>query len=155
MSTVARRTFRSTPHRDATETWHRIVDLLTRGKDGDARHELLAVTGIVSAVITDQAPKVSPIVSTCDGPRVRIYCAYDDDALDADFGDEAPLSFDALKGNWAISLPCAKGDLDWVTRALKKHSERITARDADAGITLDDDAAKAEPLTLNLEGLKK
>jgi len=37
MITVASRTFRSTPHRDAMQTWRAIVDLLTRGQDGPAR----------------------------------------------------------------------------------------------------------------------
>jgi hypothetical protein len=43
MTTVASRTFRSTPHRDALLTWTAIIELLTQGKRGEARNELLAV----------------------------------------------------------------------------------------------------------------
>lgn len=46
MTTVVRRTFGSTPHRDAGETWRAIVDLLTQGKTGAKRDELLAVHGV-------------------------------------------------------------------------------------------------------------
>ena len=134
MTTVASRTFRSTPHRDATETWSAIVDLLTQGKDGDARRELRAVAGIAASLIADQAPKAAPIVVTCDGPRTRIYCLYDDDAIDGSDASEDALGFDPLKGDWQVSLPCPEDDLSWVQAALKKHSNRITARDLATGI---------------------
>lgn len=84
MSTVYSRTFRSTPERSASDTWQAIVELLTKGKSSTARNELLAVAGIASSLIADQAPKGSPIVVTCDGPRTRIYCLYDDDAIEGD-----------------------------------------------------------------------
>lgn len=57
MTTVASRTFRSTPQRDAHTTWIAIVDLLTQGKTGAARTELMAVAGVAASVIADQAPK--------------------------------------------------------------------------------------------------
>lgn len=129
MTTVARRTFRSTPHRDALQTWNAIIDLLAHGGSAGARDELLSVAGIASSVIADQAPRTAPIVVTCDGPRTRIYCVYDDDALDDSEADENPLGFDPLKGDWHISLPCLAADLGWVQAALKKHGTRITARD--------------------------
>lgn len=154
MTTIASRTFRSSPHRDAVETWTAIVDLLTQGKLGDARRELLAVVGIASSIITDQAPKEAPIVVTCDGPRTRIYCLYDEDALDGSAAHEASLGFDPLDGEWKVSLPCQKDDLSWVQNALKKHSSRITARDLETGIASDDDAvsSNAQPLTLDEKG---
>lgn len=128
MSSVASRTFRSTPHRDSLETWLAIVELLTPpGADG-ARNALLAVQGVAASVIADQAPKDAAIVATCDGPRTRIYCLYDDDAIDGTGENEAALGFDPLKGDWAISLPCQDSDLAWVQSALKQHGDRITAR---------------------------
>lgn len=151
MTTVASRTFRSTPHRDALLTWTAIVDLLTQGKTGEIRNELFAVAGIASSVITDQVPKAAPIVVTCDGPRTRIYCVYDEQAVDESAGSENALGFDPLRGEWHVSLPCQKDDLFWVQGALKKHSTRITARDLSAGITEGDDGktAKVEPLVLD------
>jgi hypothetical protein len=140
VSTVASRTFASTPKRDAAETWAAIVDLLTQGRNGAARNELLAVLGVAASLIADQAPKDAPIVVTCDGPRTRIYCFYDDDAIEGSDANEDALGFDPLEGDWRVSLPCPTDDLSWVQRALKKHSTRITARKRDAEVVKAEDA---------------
>jgi hypothetical protein len=156
VSTVYSRTFRSTPERSASDTWQAIVELLTKGKSSTARNELLAVAGIASSLIADQAPKGSPIVVTCDGPRTRIYCLYDDDAIEGDQANEDTLGFDPINGAWAISLPCPKDELGWVQPALKAHSSRITARDLDTGIATENTSAAAvQPLTLNIEAFLK
>lgn len=154
MSTVARRTFRSTPERDAAQTWVAIVDLLTQGKTGDARAELLSVNGIAASLVADQAPKEAAIVVTCDGPRTRIYCLYDDDAIEGSDANEDMLGFDPLKGDWALSLPCLADDLAWVQTALKKHTSRITARDVDAAPSSNDGATtqKSQGLVFDPKG---
>lgn len=157
MSTV-RRDFRSVPSRDAAETWTAIVDLITAGSSNeDARKELLSVTGIVASAITDQTPKSSPIVVTCDGPRTRIYCLYDDDALDESSGNESKLGFDATKGNWQVSVAIATDDLSWIQAALKRQTSRVVARDAESGFEVDADkkSASASAVTLDLEGFLK
>ena len=151
MSTVASRTFRSTPDRDAHQTWIAIVDLLTRGKTDTARTELLAVAGVAASVIADQAPKDAAIVVTCNGPRTRIYCIYDDDAIDGSDASEDELGFDPLKGHWHLSLPCLAEDLTWVQGALKKHSSRITARDLNAPVSIEDSASAANGGSLVLD----
>src|SRR5690606_30127682 len=148
-STVASRMFASTPARDALQTWHAIVALLTRGKNSAARDELLAVAGIAASVIADQAPKDAPIVVTSDGPRTRIRCLYDDDAIEGSDANEDALGFDPLKGDWRLSLPCQADDLDWVRKALAKHSTRITARDLEEAAS--DGAAGATAQTLTFD----
>jgi hypothetical protein len=154
MTTVAGRTFRSTPQRDALMTWTAIVDLLTQGKTGAARTELLAVAGVAASLIADQAPKDAAIVVTCDGPRTRIYCIYDDDAIDGSEANEDALGFDPLKGDWRVSLPCLADDLAWVQSALKQHSSRITARDRDAAVSTEEstNSARAQALVLDPKG---
>lgn len=153
MSTVASRSFRSTPHRSAAQTWAAIIDVLLHGRNTQAHRDLLAVAGIVASLITDKAPKDAPIIVTCDGPRTRIYCLYDDDAIDGGDASEDALGFDPLQGNWHISLPCPKEDLGWVQKALSAHTERITARAPDAAGAADQQT-KAEPeaLVLDLKG---
>lgn len=156
MTTIASRTFRSSPHRDTTATWEAIIELLTQEKDTEARRDLRAVSGIASSLISDQCPKSAPIIATCDGPRTRIYCLYDDDAIDGSDANEDSLGFDPLEGNWKLSLPCAKEELTWVQSALKKHSNKITARDLDTGIASDEaNATKAESLILDVEAFLK
>lgn len=154
MTTVVSRKFRSVPHRDAFYTWTAISDLLTRGDAGAVRKELDAVAGIAASLIADLAPKDAPIVVTCDGPRTRIYCLYDDDALDDSDANEGALGFDPLKGNWRISLPCPADDLEWVQRALRKHGSRVTARGPDAAPAADEPSAKQAnaSLQVNLDG---
>lgn len=154
MSTVVSRTFASSPKRDAGETWAAIVSLLTQGKNGTARDELLAVAGIAASTIADHAPKDNPIVVTCNGPRTRIYCIYDDDAIEGSDANEDPLGFNPLNGDWRVSLPCSKDDLTWVQTALKKHSARITARGPDDDIARAEatDASSAHDLTFDSKG---
>ena len=151
MTTVARRTFRSTPARDALATWSAIVDLLTRGIDGAARTELLAVAGISASVIADHAPEDAPIVVTCNGPRTRIYCLYDDDAIGGSDANEDALGFDPLKGDWRVSLPVPADDLSWVQAALKEHSDRINARDSRIPVATDQSSKASDAQTLVLD----
>lgn len=157
MTTIASRTFRSSPYRDAVTTWDEIVQMLARDQTTAAARELRAVTGIVASLITDQCSKSTPIIVTCDGPRTRIYCLYDEDALDEADANEEPLGYNALEGDWRVSLPCQKSELAWVQSALKKHSARITARDLESGISVDEaeSTAKAASLVLDLGGFLK
>lgn len=152
MSTVASRTFRCSPHRAAAETWKQIVELLTQGRAGAGRTELLAVSGVASSILADQAPKEAAIVVTCDGPRTRIYCLYDDDAVEGSDANESPLVFDPLAGNWQVSLPCTKDDLAWVQGALKSHSVRITARDIKDDVPANAAGKKGQSLVLDPKG---
>jgi hypothetical protein len=152
MTTVASRSFNSTPQRDAAETWRAIVTLLTQGKPGAPQDELLAVTGIAASVIADQAPKTAAIVVTCNGPRTRIYCLYDDDAIQGSDANEAGLGFDPLEGDWRVSLPCPSDDLSWVQSALKAKGSRITARDQTATLAVEQTKAATSKLSVDLKG---
>lgn len=153
MSTVARRDFASTPAREASATWAAIIQLLTKGTDDAKAAELKSIAGIAASLITDKAPKDAPIVVTCDGPRTRIYCLYDEDAVDGSDANEGALGFDPLKGDWAISLPCPADDLSWVQNALAAKSKRITARDQAEGIKTEEKAGTgAQALVFDAEG---
>lgn len=157
MSSVASRVVRSSPHRNTSDTWAVIVNLLTQGKDGDAKTELLSVSGIASSIIAEHAPKDSAIVVTCDGPRTRVYCLYDDAAIEGGDAKEDDLGYEPLKGQWEISLPCPEDDLAWVQRALKAKSSRITARDMTQKLG-EEEASKAAAsggLTLNVDKFLK
>lgn len=129
MATVSRRTFRSSPHRDAGATWSAIVNLLST-TGSEARAALDDVAGIAASVIADRTCAGSPIVVSCDGPQTRIYCLYDDDAIDGSDANEDTLGYDPLKGEWSVLLPCHSEDLDWVSAALARKGERVIARDA-------------------------
>lgn len=145
MATVASRSVVSCPQRDAAATWQAIVDLLTQGKAGNDRDELLSVSGVAASLIADRYPAEAAITITCEGPRSRIYCLYDDDAVDGSDSKEDTFGFDPLKGDWQVSLPCHADDLSWVQAALAAKSSRITARELDAKVE-----ATAAPTTAAL-----
>ena len=136
MTTVVSRNVRSVPFRSARDTWQCIIDILTTAGGTDARPELERVVGIAASIITEKSPEQAPIVVLGGGPRVRIYCLYDESALEADARNEAALSFNSLDGDWKISLPCKAEDLAWVSAALQAKTARVLARDATEGIAV-------------------
>ncbi len=142
MTTVAKEII-STPVRSASQTWSVIIDLLAPDADSLAREELLAISGIACSLIADEPMKEAPIVVYGSGPRVRIYCLYDEDALSGEDAKENALSFNPTEGDWRMSLPCQADDLSWVNTALKKISNRISARDMTTDID-SNDARKSE-----------
>jgi hypothetical protein len=127
MSVVARR-IRATPERSVSDVWQVIVDLLAPN-DGAARKELLSIEGIASSIISTEAPKDAPMVVRAKGPRVRIYCLYDEDAISGDDANEAPLAECPTDGDWVMSLPADADDVQWVKDALAKKALRVTVRE--------------------------
>ncbi len=140
MSVIARR-FASIPERTAVATWKAISALLASDVTSDPARELASVAGIASSLITREA-MTAPLVVYGSGPRVRIYCLYNEDAIEGDDANEAPLSFDATAGDWKISLPCPAEDLQWVQNSLKAKSTRISARDMTAPVEDEDDTGE-------------
>jgi hypothetical protein len=127
MSTVARK-IKSTPTRSASATWRVIVNLLS--KSGSAgRIELEKVLGIADSLIADECFKGAAAIVSGSGPRIKIYCLYDEEAITGDKANENSLNFNATEGDWKMSLPCEPEDLEWVQKKLKEKSTRITARD--------------------------
>ena len=63
------------------------------------------------------------------GPRIRIYCLFHEDAIDGEGAEESALVSIPTEGDWRMSLPALADDLDWIRKALKAKSSRITARD--------------------------
>lgn len=141
--TVVSRTLRAIPHRSASDTWNLIVDLLAPSA-GKARSELQSVIGTTSSLIAEEVMTEAAIVVYGAGPRVRIYCLYNEDALEGDKASESTLSFVPTDGDWKLSLPCPSDDLQWVQKALKTKSSRITARDKDATVEDSDSANRAD-----------
>jgi hypothetical protein len=158
--TVVARTFCSIPKRSALETWSAIAEMLAPNRGCEARRELEAVAGIASSLITREA-MTSPIVVYGCGPRVRIYCVYNEDAITGDAANENKLAFDATDGDWHMSLPCPADDLDWVVGALAKKTKRATARDQAEAVESEDSSQALKAAgndgtsSINMEGFLK
>jgi len=127
MSVVARR-IKATPERGASDAWRVIVDLIAP-KDSAARRELLSIDGIGSSIIATEAPKDAAIVVRGKGPRVRIYCLYDEEAISGDDAKEAALAECPTDVDWVMSLPADSDDVGWVRDALAKKSKHVTVRE--------------------------
>lgn len=143
MSTVARR-IRATPERPASDAWQVIVDLIAPN-DGPSRRELLGVEGIASSLISTESPKDAPMVVQGKGPRVRLYCLYDDEAVSGDEANEAKLTDCPTNGEWVMSLPADADDVAWVKDALAKKSTRVTVREKSEAV--DDGEDKKQSAT--------
>ena len=127
MGVVSRR-IKATPERGASDAWQVIVNLIAP-KDGTARSELLGIEGIASSLIATESPKEAAMVVRGKGPRVRLYCLYDDDAVSGDDANEAALAECPTDGDWLMSLPADADDVAWVRDALAKKSMRVKVRE--------------------------
>jgi hypothetical protein len=148
--TVVSRTIRSIPHRSASETWSFIVDLLAPSA-GSARTELESIAGTASSLITEETMTNAPIVVYGAGPRVRIYCLYNDDAIEGDKASESTLSFVPTDGDWHMSIPSPQPDLSWLQKALAAKSKRITARNHETNVEESASEPDTKSLTLDKE----
>lgn len=152
MTTVARR-IRATPERGSSDAWQVIVDLIAP-KDGPARRELFGIEGIASAIISTESPKDAAMVVRGKGPRVRLYCLYDDEAVSGDDANEAALAECATDGDWAMSLPADMDDVAWVKDALAKKTTHVTVREKSEPVEDGDEQSKKAGTTeaaINME----
>lgn len=147
MTVIARR-IAATPARSASAAWKIIVDLISKSGTS-ARAELESVAGVACSLISDETFGAAPAVVVGAGPRLKIYCLYDDDATNGEQANENTLTFNPTDGDWKMSLPCAPEDLDWVQNELKKKSSRIIARDKDA--TIGDESVDRSAASFALE----
>ncbi|GJL53118.1 MAG: hypothetical protein NPIRA02_02500 [Nitrospirales bacterium] len=123
-----RRDVASIPLRSAKDTWRVIIDLVT-GADTVDRKQLEEAASIMESLITDEHPSSVPIVFKGSGPRIVIYCLYNEDAMEAGL-DVDPLTTNPTACNWRATAPCEAEDTDWMNRALKTRAPRITVHDA-------------------------
>ena len=118
MTVVSRRVV-ATPARSASGAWDVIVKLVT-ASGSPARQELQGIEGIASCVIAEESLKADPFVIFGSGPRLRIYCLYNEDAIAGEDANETALTFTPTEGDWQMSLPCPADDLAWVEKALRE-----------------------------------
>ena len=139
MSTVIARRVASTPTRTVTETWAKIVELVAPDPNSPARKELALAAGVACSSIASEATKDAAIVVWGGGPRVRVRCFFDEDAITQDDVNEDPLPKSPTEGDWKMSIPCLPEDVAWSTAKLASVSTRISAR------SMDEDVADEEP----------
>lgn len=149
-----KRNIASVPVRSAKETWSAIVDLVI-GDDSIDRHQLDAAASIMESLIADELPATVPIVFKGSGPRVLIYCLYNEDAMEAGL-DIDGLSTNPTAGDWRMTAPTEDDDVTWMNKSLKARAPRITVHAADEA-PADDAAPDAEQAAFEIDwgGLSK
>jgi hypothetical protein len=155
MSNVSARRVASTPVRTATQTWDRIVEIIAPDPNSLARKELAKVAGTACASIGSEAPKDAPIVIWGGGPRVRVYCIFDDDAVTQDGVNEDALPKSPTEGDWRMSIPFLADDVAWASASLSAASSRVSGRSVDDEIETDEPVAAAASLSINLSEFLK
>ena len=96
-----RRDIASIPARSAAETWRAIIDLVT-GNGSVDRQQLDAAASVMESLIADEQPAAVPIVFKGCGPRLLIYCLYNEDAMEAGL-DIDSLSTNPTAGDWRMT----------------------------------------------------
>ena len=124
-----RRDVASIPTRSAEETWRAIIDLVT-GVDTVDVDQLDRAGSIMESLIADEHPANVPIVFEGAGPRVVVYCLYDEDAMEAGLDVDA-LATNPTAGDWKVTTPCEAKDVGWMNKSLTTRAPRITAHDVD------------------------
>ena len=122
-----RRDISSIPHCSASETWQRIIDLVT-GPDSKDGGQLNAAAGVMASIITDEHPGAKAIVLEGVGAQLRIYCRYGMEAIEEGSAVDA-LTWNPTAGDWTMHVPCDADNMSWVKASLAKTSPRIQVFD--------------------------
>jgi hypothetical protein len=136
-----RRDISSIPHRSASETWQRIIDLVTGPGSKDAQ-QLKAAAGVMASIITDEHPASRAIILEGVGPQLRIYCRYGMNAIEAGSAVD-PLTWNPTDGDWTMHVPCDAENIGWVTASLAGTSPRVKVFDVAEAERAEEEAGKA------------
>ena len=149
-----RRDIASIPVRSAKETWAAITELVTGEGSVDAQ-QLADAGSIMESLIADEQPAAVPIVIKGCGPRVVIYCLFDEDAMEAGLAIDG-LSSNPTAGDWRMTAPCEDGDADWMNGTLKTRAPRLSVHHASEPPEDDDEQdSTAKALEIDWEAVGK
>jgi hypothetical protein len=119
-----RRDIASIPARSAAETWAAIVALVKHLDSVDTA-QLDAAASIIETLIAEEHPAAVPIIFSGGGPRVIIYCVYNEDAMACGLSVD-PIPSNPTKGDWRMTAPCEDDDVAWMNKTLKARATRIS-----------------------------
>ena len=122
-----RRDVNSIPFRSASETWQRIIDLVTGAGSKDVE-QLKSAAGVMGSIITDEHPASRAIMLEGVGAQLRIYCRYGMKAVEEGGALDA-LTWNPTAGDWTMHVPCGAENIDWVKQWLAETSPRIKVFD--------------------------
>jgi len=151
-----RRDIASIPVRSAKETWRAIIDLVVADSSVD-RGQLDAASSVMEALIAGEQPATAPIVFKGYGPRVLIYCVYNEGAMEAGH-DIDRLNANPTVGDWRVTAPCAEGDVSWMNETLRDRAPRARVYAANDQPSEDEErtaGSAAKPIEIDWRRLGK
>lgn len=152
--TIVVRKFAASPERTAAETWKAIIQMLDPS-DTKWLSELNGVTGSLSSIIASQAPKDAPLIIRGNGPLLRIYCLYDDEAVIGEDKKEQSLNWEPLTGDWKMYAPCPTELLEQMSTFISKRATRIELYDENEEPDFSGKASdRIESFTIDLDALR-
>lgn len=152
--TIVVRKIASSPERTSAETWNTIVKLLAPSEDKWAS-ELNAITGCMSSIIASKILINSPIIIRGNGPLLRIYCLYDDDAVIGEDKKEQALNWEPISGDWKMYAPCPENLLDQMKNFISKRVTRIELHsDKEDPSFNDNSVTKSASFTIDLDAMR-
>ena len=142
-----RRDIASVPARSARETWDVIVNLVTGDETVDGG-QFEAARSVMECLIADEQPANVPIVFKGGGPRVLIYCQYNEDAMDAGLEIES-LNDIPTAGDWRMTAPCEREDKEWMNNSLKQRAPRVSVHAVDEVLVEEEEKAASGSLKVD------
>jgi hypothetical protein len=136
-----RRDISSIPFQSGSETWQRIIDLVSGPGSIDVQ-QLKDATGVLGSIIADEHPAVRAMVFEGVGPQLRVYCRYWMDAIE-EGGSVDALTWNPTAGDWSMHVPCDAENMDWVRASLSKSSPRIKVFDVNTTDRADEETGRA------------
>lgn len=138
-----RRDVSSIPFQSASETWQRIIDLVTGSGSKDTQ-QLKDAAGVMGSIIADEHPAARAIMLEGVGAQLRIYCRYGMKAVEEGGAVDA-LTWNPTAGDWTLHVPCDSENIDWVRTSLASTSPRVKVFNvAEADRAEDEDTIAAE-----------
>lgn len=152
---IITRKFSAAPVRTAAATWVAIVDVLSE-QDATIRNELMKIDGIVASLISEGTPEKNAITIIGTGPRLRIYCLYEEDGS-TENANESTLNWNPFENDWEIYLPVEQSDMDWITKSLSAKGSRFKVYQAGTKLIteeeIDNNSQRSGGLTINISKL--
>jgi hypothetical protein len=141
MSTVARR-FLASPVRLSSDTWKAISDLICQG-DTSTVAEFEKVAGFASSLLNDGLFGENPMVVKNEGPWLRVYWLYGEDAISSDDKNEEPLTWKPTAKEWHAFLPCSAEEYDETTKSLSARSSKFNVYNIEKGVPDGEESSKS------------
>jgi hypothetical protein len=121
------RTIASAPARSVTETTGRLLEFAGAWGGSEKIGDLSRAAPVLRALILDRVLRKFPVVVEYGSHSLRLFCEYEDEALDITADDEElpshlphPAGEDAV---WRMIVPCPNGLRAWAieqTRPMRK-----------------------------------